>query len=305
MRKLSMVLLCLTVGTCMVFGMFSSDDAGTSAAQFLKLGVGARPAGMGESFAGVADDSTAIYWNPSGLNQIEKKSLSAMHAIWFEDISYDWVSYAQPTKYGPVGVGIQYVSYGSIDGMDASGNATGFFVSSDYALILSYAREEYSIPLGVNLKYISSKIEDETASAFAIDIGGMYKLMEDRLSCGLVLQNIGTKMKYISEEDPLPFNIKMGGSYNIRENWIGVLDINMPRDNDINFGLGSEYVYEINSELDASGRIGYNTRNKDTGGTNGLSLGVGVVYNTYGIDYAFAPFGDLGSTHRISLSVSF
>jgi hypothetical protein len=155
------------------------------------------------------------------------------------------------------------------------------------------------------LKYISSKIENESASAVAVDIGGMYRLMENRLSCGLVLQNIGTKMKYISEEDPLPFNIKAGGSYSIKDNWKGVLDINMPRDNEVIMGLGTEYMHEINKELSAAGRLGYNTRNKDTGGTNGFSVGMGVVYNAYGIDYAFAPFGDLGATHRISLSMKF
>ena len=34
------------------------------AGEFLSLGVGARPLGMGGSFSAIADDSTAAYWNP-------------------------------------------------------------------------------------------------------------------------------------------------------------------------------------------------------------------------------------------------
>src|SRR4029077_8125627 len=46
---------------------FGKDQVGTSGAQFLKIGPGARPVGMGEAFTGVPDDIHAIYWNPAGL----------------------------------------------------------------------------------------------------------------------------------------------------------------------------------------------------------------------------------------------
>jgi hypothetical protein len=50
----------------------SAYGEGTTAFNFLKIGVGARPIDMGESFAAIADDSTAIYWNAAGLSQIQK-----------------------------------------------------------------------------------------------------------------------------------------------------------------------------------------------------------------------------------------
>ena len=54
-----------------------------------------------------------------------------------------------------------------------------------------------------------------------------------------------------------------------------------------------------------AGRAGYNTENINTGGLNGFTAGVGIRYRDYSIDYAFVPYGDLGSTDRVSISVAF
>ncbi|HID92967.1 MAG TPA: hypothetical protein EYP60_02615 [bacterium (Candidatus Stahlbacteria)] len=40
------------------------------AGEFLHMGVGARPIGMGGAFTSVADDPSAGYWNPAGLTQL-------------------------------------------------------------------------------------------------------------------------------------------------------------------------------------------------------------------------------------------
>ncbi len=287
-----------------LYASFSGDDAGTSGAQFLKLGAGARATSMGNAFAGVADDSTAIYWNPAGINLIDGKAISVTHNIMYEDIYYDWVSVVKPIEGGKLGVGIQYLSYGSIIGRDDTGLATGNFKPNDLAVSISYGRTFGEILTGINLKYISAKIVD-TAVAYAVDIGGMYKLMDNKLSVGVVLQNLGSELKYVNESDPLPLNIKVGGSYAVKDNWIVALDINAPNDNEANVCLGTEYIYKVNEELDIAGRAGYTTENKDTKGLNGITAGLGGVYKGYALDYAFMPFGDLGDTHRISFGIKF
>ncbi|MBI4218145.1 MAG: hypothetical protein HY610_03425, partial [Elusimicrobia bacterium] len=68
---------------------------GSSGAQFLKLPVSARAIGMGEAYGSVAEGAEAIYWNPAGLGREEGKSVSVMHAVYFQNIYYDFVSYAQ------------------------------------------------------------------------------------------------------------------------------------------------------------------------------------------------------------------
>jgi hypothetical protein len=283
MKKILAVLACAVFCSNLGFASFSSSDIGTSGAAFLKLGAGARPTAMGDCFAGISDDSTAIYWNPAGLNQITGKgSLTLMHAIWFEDISYDWVSYARPYKnLGVFGIGVQYLSYGSLKKTDNTGLELGDFSPTDMAISISYAR----------------KVKD-------ISLGAMKKI-NDKLTLGAAAQNIGTKLKYVSEEESLPMNVKIGGAYTVKKNWLAVLDINAPIDNDINYGIGTEYIYKLKDKIDISGRAGYNTRNSKTGGLNGITVGFGVKYQDYCFDYAFVPYGDLGNTNRISFSVQF
>ena len=305
MRKLLAAAAAVVLMSVPGFCAFSASDAGTSTAQFLKLGAGARAAGMGGAFAGMADDPTAIYWNPAGLNRMEGRSLSVMHAVWVENITYDWASYAQKVEnLGTFGAGIQYLNYGNITQTDATGLETGSFSPADLAVSLAYARKFKGVDLGVNVKYISSKIT-QTASAEAVDLGAMYPLMNERLWLGAAVQNMGTKMKFIDEEDPLPMNIKLGGAYAVRPNWKVALDVNAPVDDAVFVGLGTEYGYKINEKMNAEGRLGYNSQAKDTGGLNGISAGVGFTYLGYCIDYAFVPYGDLGNTQRISFSVKF
>lgn len=292
------------LSTYCLYAFMSKNDAGTTTAQFLKLGAGARATALGGAFVGISDDATAVYWNPAGLNQIENKSVSVMHALWFEEISYDWVSYVHPTDIGTFGVGIQYISYGKIDKTDDTGLEIGNFTPRDMAGTISYAKKLSDILLGVNVKYISSKIT-KTATAFAGDLGIIYKLMEDKFSIGLVGQNIGTKMKFIDENETLPMAIKLGGAYNIKDNWFVAVDVTAPNDNALNFGGGTEYTYKVNEKTNIAGRIGYNTITKDVGGFKGITAGLGGSYLDYSLDYAFVPFGDLGNTHRISFGIKF
>jgi hypothetical protein len=82
------------------------------------------------------------------------------------------------------------------------------------------------------------------------------------------------------------------------------LDINNPSDNEINYGGGVEFKKDINDKLKFALRGGYTTKTKDTGGTNGITAGLGLGYGDYRLDYVYVPFGDLGNTQRIAFSVN-
>lgn len=63
--------------------------AQTSASSQLNItGAGARALGMGGAFIGVADDATAIVWNPAGLTQLERMEVSAVGRYVWENIDY-------------------------------------------------------------------------------------------------------------------------------------------------------------------------------------------------------------------------
>lgn len=283
----------------------SSDDVGSTTAQFLKLGIGAKSAGMGNAVTSVNNGTDAIYWNPANLSYIDKKELSFSHTIWFEDVNYEWLAFALPTtEYGVFGFGLQYVSYGSIDKVDNTNISDGSFSPLDMALYLSYANSYDRLNFGLNLKYIYSKIE-ESASAIALDLGATYKFDNNKTSIGAALTNLGTSMKFNKESEDLPMLFKMGASHYLLDEWLVSLDLNFPKDNEIYFNFGTQYSIEIAENLDFAFRAGYEGRNKDIPGFNWINLGFGLEYLDYKFDYAFVPYGDIGMTHRFSFGIKF
>jgi outer membrane protein W len=227
-----------------------------------------------------------------------------MHAIWFEDISYDWASYAQNIEgIGTVGIGVQYLSYGSITETDVSGLDVGNFSPNDLAAALSWGHMVRKVSVGVNVKYITSHIKN-TANAVALDLGTQYAL-NGNLTLGAAIQNLGSKMKFVSEEDSLPLVTRMGAAYALSDDWTAAFDISAPIDYEPSFALGTEYRYQISGQMSAAGRVGYNSKGKETGGLNGVGMGIGLTCLNYGIDYALVTFGELGNGHRISFSFHF
>lgn len=285
-----------------------SGGAGTTGSQFLKLGIGARPVSMGEANAGLSDDVNAVWWNPAGLNQLEGREITAMHTVWFENIFFSNVAYCQKGFNGVVGGAIGFLSAGRIDKIDKSGNPLNeSFTSYDIALTLSYAKIIRDVLSGISMKLVSSRIEDESAVSLAIDMGCMYKVLKDRLSFGLVLQNLGSGPKFMKKRDPLPINIKIGSAYRPFSNMLTlVFDVNVPFDHIVNFNMGGEYTYSIGENIKIIPRAGYKTKTiTDLDIMSGLSAGFGFVYSDLAVDYVWVPYWELGNTHRISMSYKF
>ncbi|MFH1367662.1 MAG: PorV/PorQ family protein [Elusimicrobiota bacterium] len=292
--------------TCQNFAYcaFSKKDAGTCSAEFLRIPIGARSMAMGQAFVAISDDSSAIYWNPAGMNQVSGTDATLMHTAWFEGITYDWVSFVTEIDgESAFGLGLQYLSYGSIDGYDNTGLKTGAISPSDIAFNVAYSRKIIGCDLGMTVKMISLELK-RSASAVAADIGCIYKTYDDKISIGAAVQNMGTKIKFLTAEDSLPVNIKTGVAVNLSDSWITSMDINAPIDNEVYFGAGSEYSYKISKDMYLAGRAGYSQLGKDSGG-NGITFGLGVSYSDYRIDYAYVPFGSLGNTQTISIGIQF
>ncbi len=305
-------ILLLTLGAVICFSPFAISYAavGDSGAQSLKIGIGARAIGMGESFVALADDADAIYWNPGGLGQIEKKEISMMYNQWFEGIKQGYVGYVHPLgNIGTFGGAVSYLIVGDMDRteIDSDGDdvpTSQTFGANDMFVTLSYGRKIKMLDVGVSLKYITEKIEDESATAFAVDLGFLYATPVPKLNVGLSVQNLGTKIKFISESDLLPLNFKLGASYKMLEKdaLALALDVNIPNEGNVNVHAGAEYLLFDMIAL----RAGYKTTTiEGLGALSGLSAGCGFAFKGYGIDYAWVPYGDLGSTHRVSLAIKF
>lgn len=287
-------------------GSFSSSGVGTTTAGFLKLGAGARAVAMGEAYSAVADDATALYWNPAALTRIEKRSATFMHAAYLDSSFFDYGAYGQNLgKKGSFGIGVQYFSAGKITETDLTGTETGSFTPSDLAVSLGYAREVGGFSLGLAGKFVRSKIL-ASAQTGAADFGVLSPLYKKRLRLAFAAQNLGGKMKFEQESEDLPLVLRLGSSYKVTDRWLAALDLGFPKDNDPFAALGTEYLLPVKDDWRVALRAGFNSRTLgDVDGFTGTSFGLGLGLGGLGVDYGFLPFGSIGLTHRISLSYKF
>ncbi len=191
---LAILILILTVSLS-----FASSKVGTTAAQFLKIGVGARANGMGGAFVAVANDVTSLYWNPAGLGRLYHNEAILLHTEWLADISFDYAGVAvNMGGLGSIGVSITSVSMGEMRvRSELEPEGTGeYFNASDIAGSLAYARsltDRFSI--GFNFKYIRQNIWHMSANGFAVDVGTIFVTQFNDMKIGMSISNFGTDMK--------------------------------------------------------------------------------------------------------------
>ncbi len=338
---LAVVLLALMAGgmTSVYAQLFrSTAKVGTTAAEFLKIGVGARALGMGGAQVGVTGDISSIYWNPSALSRLNVNSeMTFNHANWLADINYDFAAGILPI--GELGTfGLSVISLRvpddvvrTVDYPEGDGRR---WDASSIAFQLSYARnltERFSI--GFNAKYIRESIWDESASGFAIDVGTLYISEIKGLTLGASISNFGTKMRldgrdlyfnndpndnigsgpnnipaeYRPNDYDLPLTFRIGVAMDVFPaddfRVTGAVDATHPNDN-------TEYV---NSGLEVAwreiifGRIGYKSlwlRDSEQGLTWGVGIHYGIVnVGTIKLDYGFADYGRLNNVQYFSLGL--
>jgi hypothetical protein len=308
-------------------GLGAWADQGTTAAAFLKLATGPRVIAMGENFAGLADDVNALNYNPAGLAFLQDHEITVMHAAWFQDIFYDNLGLAWPIKAlgGTLGLNLLYLNGGSFDKYVAvpagtpgavqdssTGNwygPAGTFTASDMSLGVAYSRAILPfLSAGLLAKYITENIDGNGASSFAVDMSVLYKLSIPGLAVGLNVQNLGPSMGY-SQTYNLPINFRLGVGYKPYKPVSLVADYTQPIETAGVLGIGGEYSYRdflvVRGGYKYQGAIDYNQTYVGFGPSTaaGLSMGFGLMFHKFGgIDFAYVPYGFLGSTYRVAYS---
>jgi hypothetical protein len=311
MRKLALLL-----ASSLVPALLAADQ-GTTAASFLKLDTSPRAIAMAGAFGGIADDVSAIQYNASGLAYVQQKEVSVMHALWFQDIFYDYGALAWPIDgIGTVGLSFFYLNAGTFDkvGFDASNNPVnlGQFTASSMVAGLSFSRKIVSyLSAGINIKMLNESIESFSTGTVAVDVSAMYKTPVKGLSLGLNVQNLGPSVGF-EQAFSLPINVRLGLGYKPVDNITVGMDYMQPIETAGVWGIGGEYGYRdtlfVRMGYRYQGAIDYNQTYTGYGPAvaSGLNMGLGLkLYKNYLIDYAYAPYGFLGTSHRFSLMLKF
>ncbi len=279
--------------------------------KILQVGIGARPVGMGEAQVAVSDDVYTLYWNPAGLSRLNQTQISLMHNAWFGEINSEYIGYAQPIQQGGYGIGVNYINFGEFKkyGIDSNNYPVPLEEKfTPYTMVMTFGYSQWfwpSISMGANIKLVSESVDTYNNLTAAVDLGMQMLKVWNGLDLGFVVQNAGFPIQGYS----LPLVAKLGAAYNFfpstdKNRFTAALDLNVPVpiDQPYYINAGAEYWYANTVAV----RAGYKVSELNSlGAMSGLTAGLGLKIMDYTLDYAYADYGTLGMTHRVSLSVGF
>ncbi|MBI5245499.1 MAG: PorV/PorQ family protein [Elusimicrobia bacterium] len=295
MKRLARLIFCISCA-CHP-GAASAGSAGREPFDFLFLDANARAVAMGGAYTALANDANALHYNPAGLGRIQRHEFTAMRNQYAAGISQDYLGLA--LRQG-VGLSANHLSYGDIPRTTISNpDGSGSFGARDLALGIGYGRSiRPDLGLGAAFKLIREAIDDVSASAYATDVGLLYTPPALRaLAFGFAIQNMGPTVTFRQARENLPLNVRLGAAYRLGRIATLSLDLSKERSESVSFAAGAEAMVGNRMAL----RAGFNGRN-DAG--SGLAMGLGWIFNGgFEVGYAFVLLGELGSAHRISLTI--
>ncbi len=319
--------------------LLAQNKVGTTAAPFLGIGAGPRAIAMGGAFTAVANDPTALFWNPAGISRDGRTAAVLEHTNYLVGTSYNFFgAVVALDENDAIGLSVTNLAYGSsevttVGQPDGTGET---WDANDWAIGLSYSRnltDRFSIA-GTG-KMIIQQIWKESATGFALDAGLLYITPFNNMKIGMEIANFGTDMKlsgsdlfmtvspdesvvganskipanYYTASYPLPLIFRVGLAMDVVSTSSNRLtlavDAMHPSDNVQSMNLGAEYCW---NNL-VSARIGYKSLFVPDN-QEGLTLGLGLSYDitsrfTIRLDYAYQNYSLLKNIQKFALTVGF
>jgi len=211
---------------------------------------------------------------------------------------------------GALGFSVTATGTSDLEARDGPGDPAGLFDAQFLSLVAAYGRRIGPLRAGVAAKYLSEEIYVSSANGYAFDLGLQADALEGALQVGASLQNLGEMSRLGAEASRLPSLIRGGVAvfpFRIRS-----IDDDEPllnafvtveashvfpsSDTRLHAGLGAEIMDLIHV------RLGYVSNDE----VRSYSVGLGIAYEPFRVDYAFLPFesGFDGPGHVISLAYS-
>ena len=340
MKKILIVLL-LMVG--MVFAQF--DKVGTSAAQFLKIGVGARANALAGAVVAQVDDGTSGFWNPAGYAYQREMGVVFNHNPWVLDINEDYLAFSIPIKENStLGFSLLASTMGDQEVTTIElEDGTGYYYSvSDIAFAVSFGQKlSNRLAYGLSMKYIRLSAYNEVAQTFALDLGSILNTQINGLTIGMALSNFGGDLQYtgtdlIASVDPynmtdgnydskayistqswpLPLQIRIGLAWRVfgdeslypfidSDNKSLIFEVDAIHPNDSSERLVFGGEYGLNNMLFLRG--GYMM---DYDLQKGFTVGGGLrlplqSFGNIRVDYSYTPMEYFGNNSQFSIAMDF
>lgn len=310
MKRIAMLTAFLLSAPTLAFGA-GFAKVGTFGGQELKIGVSARATAMGSAFVGLADDASAVFWNPGGLVNVTGNEVSLNHVVWAADTKLSTAVMAFSPRSIPGTLALSIRSYW----MDPQLERTAYlpegtgrtFDAGTTSLGLSYSKfftDKFSA--GLTLNYLHMGLAETAVNTGALDFGIMYRIGIRDLKLGMVIQNLGGKFTFDERESKLPVAFKVGVSANAiktkSQRLTGAVEFQHPADNLERANVGAEYALQDQFFVRGGYHINYDT--------DGLAFGFGAALPTGAktklqADYSAVDMSALGYVHRFTLSVTY
>jgi hypothetical protein len=313
------------------------------AGEFMAVGGGARALGMGGAFAAVADDASAVFWNPSGISGFDQMQALFMHSERFGQlVNYNFASFVMPTsilaKEREASFGFALIHLGIDDIIITSGipilndNGNGILEkelgeelapydvallpwesNNDVALFGSFAMKTDYGRVGGTLKLIySDAVAGYSSTGIGLDIGYLYSDLLPRFDVGVKLQDVtGTYISWSSgtNEFIVP-SVKLGTAYTYKHPSLNG-SILLVADADVYFEdrrNGSQFWSgRTSTDLHVGGELQFQEKVMVRGGidSGNPTAGAGIRFAFLGFDYAYLHHDDFEATHRVSVLAEF
>jgi hypothetical protein len=313
---------------------------GTTAAAFLRIPVGAKSIAMGNAFTSIADDGSAMFWNPGNVANMLKYNLFVHHSNWLPGLDFNYLGFSLPlTSIGVIGINIVSLKTEEMEitTYEAPMGTGETFTAASTAVGFTYARSLTNrFAIGANVKFIQERIFHSSATGFAFDIGTIFITPFRDVRFGVSISNIGTKMQMDGEDlnsyvdvapaqegnndnivaelktdkFDLPIIMRIGISWDWKvsegSRFTIACDGVNPNDNAQSVSLGVEYAAfkEMLFLRGGFDELFLPDREK------GLTLGAGLNIPTFDyfdltVAYAYQDFKYLGGVNHISIEINF
>ena len=305
------VLLCLT--------LLAEAQESQTVYNFLRLPVSAHVAALGGDNTTLAeDDATLIFHNPALINNVTDRTLNLNFMTYMEGAATGSASFVRAAgEYGTWGVTGQYMNYGTMKEMTASGQQTGEFSAKDIAVggSFAYALNE-RFTGGITAKFVASYIGQYNSLGAAVDLGINYYNSDSELSISAVARNLGGQLSaYEDDFERMPFDLQLGFTKRLLRSPLR-LSVSLVRLNDWEYGFGKHIVVGADVILTPQFYIaaGYNamraaemkisTADDSSAHGAGLSFGGGMQLERLKLHVAYAKLHVSAYSLLVNLSYS-